>query len=46
MLSAYPGAQDGLDGAVDLFIEKGGDPKKLIRRIETLSRYATIRTPS
>jgi CheY-like chemotaxis protein len=36
MLSAYPGAQDGLDGAVDLFIEKGGDPKKLIRRIETL----------
>ncbi|HXN24991.1 MAG TPA: response regulator [Candidatus Dormibacteraeota bacterium] len=36
MLSAYPGAQEGLDDAVDLFIEKGGDPKKLIRRIEAL----------
>lgn len=36
MLSAYPGAQDGLDGAVDLFIEKGGDPKQLLSRIESL----------
>lgn len=45
MLSAYPGAQQDVDGVVDLFIEKGGDPKTLISRIESLVRLRSHSHP-
>ncbi|HXN24227.1 MAG TPA: response regulator [Candidatus Dormibacteraeota bacterium] len=45
MLSAYPGAQDTVNGFVDAFIEKGGEPKDLLRRLESLIRLRSHSHP-
>jgi CheY-like chemotaxis protein len=36
MLSAYPGVQATINGVVDAFIKKGGEPKDLLSRLESL----------
>jgi PAS domain S-box-containing protein len=36
VLSGYRGAQETLNGVVDLFIKKGGEPKDFLSRLESL----------
>jgi PAS domain-containing protein len=45
MLSAYPGAQEIVNGVIDAFIEKGGDPKDLLGRLKSLLRLRSHSHP-
>jgi CheY-like chemotaxis protein len=45
MLSAYSGAHEVANDVVDAFIEKGGDPDVLVRRVESLIRIRSHSHP-
>lgn len=45
MLTAYPGAQEIVADVVDAFVEKGGDPTKLLARVQSLLKIRSHSHP-